>query len=90
MTTIVPFTPNDNAPFQFQATLDGAAYTVVITWNLWGQRYYVNVYDISQNLIVSIGMAGSPTGADINLVAGYFTTSTLVFRAPSSQFEVNP
>jgi hypothetical protein len=27
---------------------------------------------------------------DINLVAGYFNTSTLVFRASTNQFEVNP
>ena len=163
MTTYYDFTPTAQAPFQFQPTLDGQTYSIFVTWNLYGQRYYVNVYDLSGNLIVALPVIGSPSsksiggsswsdgrvtigtitphffkigatlnltvagmepilyngifsmlvtsaneltyslasdpgapttlgsvGADINLLGGYFNTSTLVFRAPTNQFEVTP
>ena len=59
MTTYVNFVPSTTGPFQFQATLDGAQYNVSITQNVYGQRYYVNVYDLSGSLIVSRGMNSS-------------------------------
>ena len=163
MTTIYPFTPNNQGPFQFSPELDGNTYNVQVTWSLFGARYYVNVYDLAQNLIVALPMIGSPSaynlaslswshglvtaettehhgylinsttdlvisGAapdnyngtvsafiidqstfqydvaqdpgpatttgnvvfNINLVAGYFDTSTLVFRQDANQFEVMP
>ena len=163
MTTYYPFTPSNQGPFQFSPTLDGNTYNVIVTWSLFGRRYYVNVYDLARNLIVSLPMIGSPVGNlisgltwsngtveavtatlhgyrlnttvnlvisgafpdayngtvsafisgrnmfqydleqdpgpatmtgsviyNINLVAGYFTTSTLVFRQASQQFEVTP
>ena len=39
-----------------------------------------------------VGGASTPglVSEDVNLVEGYFTTSTLVFRQSSRQFEVNP
>jgi hypothetical protein len=88
--TIVPFTPNSNAPFQFNATLDGEVYTVVVPWVLWGQRYFIEVNDTSGNNIVTIARVGSPVDYDINLVAGYFEESSLVWRTQSSQFEITP
>lgn len=59
MTTYVNFVPSTTGPFSFQATLDGTPYNVTITQNVYGQRYYVNVYDISNNLVVSRGMNSS-------------------------------
>lgn len=89
MTTIIPFTPSTQAPFQFQATLDGALYTVIVKWNWFGQRWYIEVLDLSGNLIIYTAMVGSPVGYDISLVVGLFT-STLVYRAPANQFEISP
>ena len=90
MTTYVNFTPSASAAFQFQATLDGQIYNVVVTWNLFGQRYYINVYDLSNNRIVSQPMLPSPIGYNLNLVGGYFTTSSLVWRVDNNQFEISP
>jgi hypothetical protein len=90
MATITNFQPSSQAAFQFQAAFDGNWCTVICTWNLFGQRYYINIYDLSGALILCRAMTGSPIGYDINLVAGYFTTSTLVFRSPTQQFEVTP
>ena len=91
MTTYVPFVPSAVSPPQFQATLDGQLCTVVVSWNLFGQRYYVAVYDSTGTLIVNRALVGSPPDYDINLVGGgYFTTATLVFRTSTQQFEVGP
>ena len=87
--TTYDFQPSSTTPFQFQPTLDGSVYTVIVTWNLAGARYYINVYALDGTLIVSLPRVGSPLGYDISLVAGYFT-STLVFREASNQFEVMP
>jgi len=164
MTTFTNFVPSLVAPFQFSATLDGNPYNVIVTWNLFGRRYYVNVYALDGTLVVSEAMVGSPTGIslsalswangvataktaephgykigrvisltisgttpaaysglveatitgpstftyalaanpgaavapfgtaayNINLVGGYFATSSLVYRTQSNQFEVSP
>lgn len=87
--TSYDFQPSSSAPFQFQPTLDGAVYTVIVTWSLAGQRYYANVYALDGTLIAIVPVIGSPLHYDINLVGGYFA-STLVFREASNQFEVSP
>lgn len=53
------FQPSNTTAFTFQATLDGEQYTVVVTYNLFGQRYYATVYDLSGNLISSRGLVSS-------------------------------
>jgi hypothetical protein len=65
---VVDFQPSAtaNPPFQFQATLDGAQYTVSVTWNLFGNRWYVTIRDVSGNLILMRPMVGS--GAKIQAV----------------------
>jgi len=87
VTIYYDFAPSASAPFQFQPTLDGNVYSVVVTWNLFGQRYYINIYDLSQTLIVCLPLIGSPSGYDISMTAGYFSTK-LVYRAANQQFEV--
>jgi hypothetical protein len=89
MTTFVNFVPSNTQPFQFQAILDGGAYTVVVRWNLFGQRYYLDISDINGELVLSIPMVGSPVGYDISLVDGYFE-STLIWRVGAGQFEISP
>ena len=91
MTTYVPFVPSQTGAPQFQATFDGELCTVVVRWNLAGQRYYVAVYDQTNALVVNRALVGSPLGYDINLIGGgYFATATLVFRTSTQQFEVGP
>lgn len=90
MTQIFPFAPTQTANVQFQPTLDGATCTVIVTWNVFGQRYYINIYDLNGNLILCRSLVGSPLGFDIDLVKQYFKTSSMVYRAPTQQFEVVP
>jgi len=89
MTTYTIFSPAPNSLFQFTPTLDGQQYNAIITWNLAGQRWYLNLYTLSNVLVLSIARVGSPDDYDINLVAGFFSSS-LVFRESSNQFEVSP
>ncbi|MEJ0017540.1 MAG: hypothetical protein WDN25_13435 [Acetobacteraceae bacterium] len=89
MAQVVPFAPTPAGPFQFAAVLDGQSYTVIVTWNVSGQRWYVSVYTGAGDRVLSIAMVGSPDDHDISLVAGYFI-STLVFRQSSQTFEVSP
>lgn len=86
---VVAFTPSQLTAFRFQATLDGASYDVVVTWNVFGRRWYVSVFDQNNVRILTLPMIGSPPDYDISLTAGYFT-STLVFRAATQSFEINP
>lgn len=89
MTTSILFNPTALAPFQFQVVLDADTYNVIVTWNTYSQRWYVNVYDQFGVLIVAIARIGSPPTYDVSLVAGYFT-STLVFRQTAQTFEISP
>jgi len=88
--TTVSFNPSPNANFQFNATFDGRSYVVVCTYNNYSPRYYINIYDSARNLIVTRAMVGSPDNYDINLLFGYFNTSTMVYRVSNSQFEITP
>lgn len=50
MATIVPFTPAlvpSAPPFQFQATLDGQPYNVVVKLNAYSQRWYASIFSLS-------------------------------------------
>jgi len=90
MTTLTLFAPGNNQNFSFQPTLDGLQYSAVVTWNLFGQRWILNIYTLQGTLVLQKPLTGSPNGYDINLVGGYFTTSTLVFRERTNNFEVSP
>ena len=87
--TTIPFNPSATANTQFTATLDGVDYTVIVNWNLFGQRYYINIYTLQGTLVLCIALIGSPPNYDISMTKGYFT-STLVYRVSTGNFEVNP
>lgn len=81
MTAYYDFVPNANTPFQFQPTLDGDTYNIIVAWNLFGQRWYINVYDLPGNLIVATPLIGSPptyTVQNASWTEGY---ATLAFTA---------
>lgn len=82
MTTIVAFQPSQTAPFQFQAEFDGATYQVLVTWSLFGQRYYVGVFDLSGNLIFLKGLVGSPVGVALQSISWDAGIVTAVTASP--------
>lgn len=90
MTTLTQFTPSLTQNFTFQPTLDGQEYSVVVTWGLFGKRWIVNVYTLQGVLVMERPLVGSPPDYDIDLVQGYFSTSSLVYRVSTNNFEVSP
>ena len=84
----VNFQPSPTTPFMFSAVFDGIQYNISVTWNLTGLRYYVNIYGNDGTLVLCAPLVGSPSGYDIDIVAGYFT-STLVFRTLTNNFEIS-
>lgn len=85
----IPFTPSPLAAFQFQAVLDGDIYICVVTWNVFGARWYVTITSQNGTRIVTLPLIASPPDSDISLTAGYFA-STMIFRESARVFEIAP
>lgn len=68
MTTYFPFVPSVQAPFTFQPVLDGRGYQASVRFNLFGQRWYLNVNQLTGELVFSLPLLGSPTGNSIESI----------------------
>ena len=92
MTTYVAFQPQQNTspPFQATVTLDGATYNLVCTWNLYRGGYYAALVDQSGVTAWMGALVGSPSSANINLAPGIFSTSTILYRSGTGNFEIDP
>jgi hypothetical protein len=88
--TLIPFTPSttDAPPFSALVILDGASYTLAAAWNFYGQRWYISLTDQSGNLILNQPLVGSSPNANIYLAPGMFTSSTLLYRVGTNNFEI--
>jgi hypothetical protein len=78
MSTAVSFTPSSIQAFSFQATLAGAQYTITILWNVFGQRYYIQVADLSGNLILfrALSSSGPTIISQLSWASGVATVTT--------------
>lgn len=90
--TSIPFNPvnTNNPPFQTDFTLDGQTYRGVATWNIAGQRWYLTIYSQSGDVVWCGALIGSPIGFDMPLAPGIFTTSQILYREDTGNFEVTP
>jgi len=59
------FTPNLQGPFQFSPTLDNTVYNAIVTWNLSGRRFYLNLFSLDGVRILTTAVVGSPTGFNL-------------------------
>lgn len=82
MTQVFPFVPNVQAPFTFQPTMDGQGYAVSVTWNVFGQRWYVNMNQLTGPLVFSLPLIGSPDGTSIESISWAFGVVTVVAADP--------
>ena len=91
MTTYIRFTPSNSTspPFQFTAELDGNDYIISVTWNVYGQRWYITCTDVNGTVVRHEPLIGSPDSGDVYLLPGLFTSSTLLYRESSGNFEVS-
>ena len=90
--TLIAFTPSLTAapPFSANVTLDGASYILSVSWNIYSARWYVSLSDQFGNLTTNQPLIGSPPGANIYLFPGIFTSSTVVYRPSTQNFEITP
>ena len=86
---VYDFAPSINSVFQFQPTLDGQVYSATVKWNLFGQRFYLEIYDLNGTRMMTRAMVGSPLNYDISLTGGIFV-SKVVYRVQNNQIEVTP
>ncbi|MBP2171012.1 hypothetical protein J2125_004204 [Erwinia toletana] len=87
MTTYIPFRPNDQLPFSFQATIGGVDLFASVPFNLYANRFYLKLVDGQGNTAVYLPLIDSPDDYDINLALPW-APGSLVYRASSRQFEV--
>lgn len=90
------FKPSSVAPFQFQPMLDGIAFNASVTYNLFGDRYYINLY-YQNSLVYSTPLIGSLPGMfqiqllpQQNPVTGALWISTMTYTSSTSTITVLP
>lgn len=88
MTTYIPFKPPANKPFTFQATIGGTQLFGTVPFNLYANRFYLQLKDGKNQIVVYMPLIASPDTYDINLAIA-FTPGKLIYRASSSQFEAS-
>ena len=88
--TIYQFLPAASANYSFNPTLDGNVFNCVVTFNLAREDYYINIYKLTGELVVSKPLISSDNLCPINLIDGYFTRSKMTYRGAIRQFEVLP
>lgn len=84
----VPFAPIPARGFSFQATLDGVVHDMQVGWNIYGQRWFITGTAPDGTVVFTLPVIGSPNEGGINIVAGYFQTTGLVYRVDTGNFEI--
>lgn len=80
--TTFPFTPSPLQNQTFNPTLGGQTYTAVVTWNLFGQRWYLNLNDSNGNLIISTALVASQDPQQIASITWDQNVVTVVTASP--------
>lgn len=65
MSTIIPFVPSNIIPPSYNMTFDGNPYNVTVKWNVSAQRYYLDIYDLAGNWIITTPLVSTPPGRAI-------------------------
>ncbi|EDQ1381329.1 hypothetical protein GQI37_001076 [Salmonella enterica] len=85
---LYPFSGNEQKSMVFSPLLDGKIYDCQMKWNIYSQRWYLNVTDNSGNRKLTIPVVTSPADYDINILIGAFSSTKMVWRVASGQIEV--
>lgn len=88
--TVIPFIQPPASPFSFIATLDGEQYTCTVPWNVFGQRYYLNVFTLDGTRVLTIALVSGTDAFPINLIRGYFVNSIFTWSDVNQQFTITP
>lgn len=79
---IYPFTGAVGSNMTFNPTLDGQIYGATVTWNAYGQRWYLNLSDLSGNLIIARAITSSDDPKPISSISWSYgvVTANVVTR----------
>lgn len=80
--TTFPFSPSPLQNQTFNPVLGGTTYTAVVTWNLFGQRWYLNLYDSNGNLIISTAVVASQDPQQISAITWAENVVTVTTTVP--------
>jgi hypothetical protein len=86
MTVSTAFTPSDKAPFRFTASIGGQTFFITIPYNRYANRYYVQISDTNNTIVIYTPLVASPDNYDINLALPY-APGALVYRESTKNFE---
>lgn len=82
MPTTITFTPQANANFRFQVVLDNSSYNAVVTWSLFGARYFISLYTLAGKLVVVRPLTGTPLGYNISSITSANNIAVVTTSAP--------
>lgn len=82
------FTGNEREIMAFTPALDGTVYNCQIRWNISAQRWYILITDNSGNTVLNTPAVGSTNESGINLIAGVFSRTTMIWREQNGLIEV--
>ncbi|HHT7403189.1 TPA: hypothetical protein ACT19U_004672 [Raoultella ornithinolytica] len=82
------FTGNERESMAFTPALDGSVYNCQIRWNISAQRWYILITDNSGNTVLNTPAVGSTNESGINLIAGVFSRTTMIWREQNGLIEV--
>ena len=82
MTTTYPFVPNIQAPFQFNPTLDGTIYAATVKFNWSGQRWFIELDELTGDEVFNLPLIGSTNAVAAQSASWAFGTATVVTELP--------
>lgn len=82
------FTGNERESMAFTPALDGTVYNCQIRWNISAQRWYILITDNSGNTVLNTPAVGSTNESGINMIAGVFSRTTMIWREQNGLIEV--
>lgn len=90
--TSYAFNPTNSVypPWKQQVVLDNNPYVLSARWNIYAQRWYLNLAGQDGSLVQFSPLIGSPLDYDIELFPGLFSKSRVIFRADTHVIEVTP
>ncbi len=85
MTSYYPLTPSNRVAPSVQVTLDGSLYTLTALWMIFGQRYYVQCTDQSNNIIFLLPLVETAPSINVS-TASWLEATGLVTMQTTTPF----
>lgn len=80
--TTFPFNPSPLQNVTFNPTLGNNSYVATVIWNVFGQRWYLNLFDSLGNLLIETAVVSSQDPQAIESIAWADNTVTVTTAEP--------